>query len=39
MKDVINKKVPKKSFIPQGGKEMNFPQKSWMGKDKTDDET
>jgi hypothetical protein len=39
MKDVINKKVPTKSFIPQGGKEMKFPQKSWIGKDKMDEET
>jgi len=25
MKDAVNKKVPTKSFIPQGGKETKFP--------------
>jgi hypothetical protein len=39
MKDAVNKKVPTKSFIPQGGKETKFPQKSWTGKDRMDEET
>jgi hypothetical protein len=39
MKDTINKKVLKKSFIPQGGKETKFSQKSWTWKDRMDEET
>jgi hypothetical protein len=39
MKDAVTKKVPTKSFIPQGGKEMKFPHKSWTGKDRMNEET
>jgi hypothetical protein len=39
MKDVVNKKALIKSFIPQGGKETKFSQKSWIGKDIMDEET
>lgn len=37
MKDTINKKVPTKPFITQGGKEIKFPQKPWAGKDRTNE--
>jgi hypothetical protein len=39
MKDTVSKKVPTKSFIPRGGKEMKFPDKTWQGKDMMDEET
>ena len=39
MKDAINKKLPNKSFIPQGGKETRIPHNSWKRKDMKDDET
>jgi hypothetical protein len=38
-KNTLNKRVPSKSFIPQGGKETKVPHKSWTGKDKEDEET
>jgi hypothetical protein len=38
MKYTVNKKVPTKSFIPQGCEERNFPHNSWTRKDKTYDE-
>jgi len=39
MKDTINKKVPTKSFIPQGYKEKKYSHKSWTRKDRTNEET
>jgi hypothetical protein len=39
MKDVVNKKVPTKSFIPQGDKETRLPQKLWIGKGRMNEET
>ena len=39
MKDVVNKKISMKSFIPQGGKETRIPYNSWKKKDKMNEET
>jgi hypothetical protein len=39
MKDAIKKKLPNKSFIPQGGKETRIPDNSWKRKDMKDEET
>jgi hypothetical protein len=38
MRDTVSKKVPTKTFTPQGGKKMKFPQKTWTEKDRMDEE-